>query len=287
MTTTFKFKTLEDAIAANAKGTDLVVESCGWCSGTGNIGYGNVRSTHYKLGAAIGSCFVCIGTGVVTVQVRSIKARQRREAKRAEEQAKLIAQTELDKAARLSWNAANPEIAALIDELADHKREQGLAFELWNSPTTIPTSAQIETLLKIKADRDRRESERRPVQTGTQIFTGQIISIKNHESHYGYSRQITTKMVVRDDRGFKVWGTMPQALIDAVYDAWLGSLADPEHRGDFGPEVWRQWAKDQGVRVTFTETVEPAEGDDSFDVGFYTRPRKVALACRQGEGRGS
>lgn len=275
MTTTFK--TFEDAIAANAKSTDLVIESCGRCFGTGNIGYGNITSTHYKLGAATGSCFDCIGTGVVTVQVRSIKARQRREAKRAEEQAKLIAQTELDKAARLSWNAANPEIVALIDELADHKREQGLAFELWNSLTAIPTSAQIETLLKIKADRDQRESERRSVLTGKQVITGQIISIKDHESHYGYSRQITTKMVVKDDRGFKVWGTMPQALINAVYDAWLGSLEDPEHWGDFGPQVWRQWAKNQGVRVTFTATVEAAEGDDSFDFGFFKRPRKAEL----------
>ena len=62
--------------------------------GHGNIGYGHVNSTHYQTGAQIGSCFDCLGRGTMTVRVSSIKARLRRETKRADEAAK--AQAEAD-----------------------------------------------------------------------------------------------------------------------------------------------------------------------------------------------
>ena len=273
------YQSYEEAIKAGAKGTDTITEPCDRCFGNGDIGYGKVEVYDVRVGAGMAqTCWKCFGRKTQTVRVSSVKARIRRAEKRAEKLAQEQAEAEAAKIARAEWNATHPAEVALINELADHKREQGLAFELWNNLTTIPTDAQIAKLREIKAQREEREAARRPVLTGKQIITGQIISIKDHESHYGYSRQITTKMVVKDDRGFKVWGTMPQALIDAVYDAWFDSLDDPERWRDFGPGVWRQWAKDQGVRVTFTATVEPAEGDDSFDFGFFKRPTKPALA---------
>ena len=271
------YTSFEEAVAANAKGADLVEETCPRCLGPGNVGYGSVASYNVTHGCGvIGACFQCLGTGVVTVRYQSIKARAKRKAERDAKLAEETAKKAALRATRQNWNAANPEIVALINELADHTRQQGLAYDLWNNLTHIPTSAQVEALHKIKADRDAREAERRPVQTGKQTITGRILSIKDHENMYG----TTAKMVVKDDRGFKVWGTMTGPIRNLVYDAWLVSLGGDVEREirESDSWVWRDWAKSTGQRVTFTATVDPAQGDDSFDFGFFKRPTKPALA---------
>lgn len=240
------YNTFEDAIANNAKGTDLVRETCGRCLGRGNVGYGRINSTHYETGAQVGSCFDCFGRGTATVRVSSIKARVRREAKRAEEAARVQAEAEAAKNARTEWNASNPYAVSLLDELADREREQGLAYELLVS-YAIPTDAQIDKLREIKAQREEREAARRPVITGKAIqIEGEVISKKEYFSYYGHREQMTYKMVVRDDRGFKVWGSVPSALDVA-----------------------------KGDRVRFVADVDASDREDSFDFGFFKRPRKA------------
>lgn len=80
-----------------------------------------------------------------------------------------------------------------------------------------------------------------PCPTGRIAITGQILGIKLQEGYYGN----TWKMLVEDDRGFKVWGTIPSNL-----------------------NVGR------GDRVTFTAAIEPSKDDDKF--GFFKRPTKAA-----------
>ena len=76
--------------------------------------------------------------------------------------------------------------------------------------------------------------------TGRVEITGEILAIKLQESYYGD----TLKMLVKDDRGFKVWGSIPSSL----------------HAS-------------RGARVTFMAAVEPSRDDDKF--GFYKRPTKA------------
>lgn len=65
----------------------------------------------------------------------------------------------------------------------------------------------------------------------------------------------TYKMVVRDDRGFKVWGTVPSAIA-----------------GDVLP--WNYYGV---TRVRFIADIDASDREDSFDFGFFKRPRKAEL----------
>ena len=79
-----------------------------------------------------------------------------------------------------------------------------------------------------------------PCPTGRVEITGEILAIKLQEGYYGD----TWKMLVKDDRGFKVWGSIPSSL----------------HAS-------------RGVRVSFMAAVEPSADDDKF--GFFKRPTKA------------
>ena len=99
---------------------------------------------------------------------------------------------------------------------------------------------------KAKAERDAAED----VPEGKQQITGTVISVKDRASGYG---TVVFKMLVKDDRGFKVWGTVPQAIWDAVGDERV-----------------------TGQRVTFSATITQSPDDEKF--GFFKRPTKAGLA---------
>lgn len=88
-----------------------------------------------------------------------------------------------------------------------------------------------------------------PVLDGRQTVTGHVITTKWVDSQYGGS----LKMLVRDDRGFKLWGSVPAAL------------------GYSGSE--RELTK--GDRISFTATLEQSNDDPKF--GFFKRPTKAEL----------
>lgn len=85
-------------------------------------------------------------------------------------------------------------------------------------------------------------AEAQPVVEGRITVEGQVLSTKWQESVYGGS----LKMLVKDDRGFKVWGTVPSCI-------------DPE----------------KGDHVAFTATVKVSGDDPNF--GFFSRPTKATL----------
>jgi hypothetical protein len=68
------------------------------------------------------------------------------------------------------------------------------------------------------------------------------------------------KMLVRSDDGFKVWGTVPSALVDN-WQAEVSQQAEPEIQPN--------------CRVRFVATVEPSAKDRAF--GFFSRPSKAVL----------
>lgn len=85
---------------------------------------------------------------------------------------------------------------------------------------------------------------------GKQVITGEVITVKTQEGYYGD----TLKMLVRDDRGFKVWGTVPSSLSEAAYEAETTV---------------------KGSRVNFSANVEASKDDNKF--GFYKRPTQAQL----------
>ena len=81
------------------------------------------------------------------------------------------------------------------------------------------------------------------VPEGRVEIAGVIVSTRVDDGIYG----LVTKMLVRDDRGFKLWGTLPASLEDA----------------------------ETGSHVSFTATVTPSGDDRKF--GFFKRPAKGVI----------
>lgn len=95
---------------------------------------------------------------------------------------------------------------------------------------------------KVREETPKVVEETAPVVEGRIIITGTVVSTKWQDSDFGGS----LKMLVKDDRNFKVWGTVPSSL------------------DEVGP----------GVRVSFTGTVTKSDNDESF--GFFRRPTKAS-----------
>lgn len=77
-----------------------------------------------------------------------------------------------------------------------------------------------------------------PVVCGRVRITGKVVSTKQQHTRYG----TVTKVTVHDDRGFRVWGTLPSAV----------------------------WDADPGDVIAFTATVSISDRDPEF--GFFKRP---------------
>lgn len=105
--------------------------------------------------------------------------------------------------------------------------------------------------LKRREEREREDAMAEPVISGRYEVTGTVLSTKWVDSAYGG----TKKMLVRDDRGFKVWGTVPSSL--------------DEIDGLLSTETMLK----VGQRVRFTATVSRSGDDLKF--GFFKRPAKA------------
>ena len=84
---------------------------------------------------------------------------------------------------------------------------------------------------------------------GKQLITGTVITVKEQNSAWGW----TVKMLTKDDRGFKVWGSVARSILDQC-----GSL-----------EALK------GQRVAFTATVIASDDDEKF--GFFKRPTSATI----------
>jgi hypothetical protein len=109
----------------------------------------------------------------------------------------------------------------------------------------------VRSIMRDMARTERRAEERTaqeaieakassPVIEGRITVTGEVLSTKWQEGDFGGA----LKMLVRDDRGFKLWGTVPAAI-----------------------------SPDRGDRITFTATVTKSQDDETF--GFFKRPSKA------------
>jgi hypothetical protein len=119
----------------------------------------------------------------------------------------------------------------------------GERFERWGKIS----EAQISLVFKIASELYRPALPPKdlvPVPTGKAIeIMGEVLTIKVQEGFYGD----TYKMLVADERGFKVWGSLPAALNDAQ----------------------------RGAKVKFIAGLEQSADDPSF--GFFKRPRKAQI----------
>lgn len=128
------------------------------------------------------------------------------------------------------------------------------------------TEGQEAAMRKVMARAEKREAERTAeweaaadCPQGRVQVTGTIISTDLRETSFGN----VWKMLVRDDSGFKVWGSIPS------------KLHEPEEEDG----QWITGKEMKGMRVSFTAAVEPSEDDQKF--GFFKRPTKAKIEAAQ------
>lgn len=151
----------------------------------------------------------------------------------------------------------------------------------FRSSTPELSEKQIALVLKIAAEQVVRAAERaeqdalaQPVVTGNGVvIEGKVLSTKYVDSEYGGA----LKMLVLDDRHFKVWGSVPSAISSVPLPE------DDEDRRVNAERAAKGWdpihtnfrGLAHGDRVRFTANVEASDDDETF--GFFKRPRLAEL----------
>jgi hypothetical protein len=225
---------------------------CYRCQGGGSVSWGQNDTGAIHVGGKVIEvpkvCYLCHGVGFTTdtlrLEANRAKARARREAKAAKEwaagQADRDAQAAAEQARRDEWAANHADVIAALPSIGGDFG-QNLRDQFAANGELREKAVEL-----IRADIAARATAG-PVPAGRVVVTGEIVGTKVAVSYDPFGREVRTpKMIVRDDRGFKVFGTMPSSL-DAA----------------------------KGDRVTFSATVEASQDDETF--GFFKRPTKASV----------
>jgi len=194
---------------------------CGGCNGTGSV-----PSSH---GWGNGPCAACGGKGTCGEKTAAKKA-EKREARAAARKAD--AKKLFPDAVELLENYEGN--IRFVKEIAARYNEAGFLSEK-------QAAAVVKTVAQAAVDAITAT----PVVTGRIVLEGEIVSMKETVDFYGAKVVI----VLKDDRGFKVYGRIPAKLLDAEVNT--------------------------GSRVRFTATVTESDKDKTF--GFYSRPTKAEV----------
>lgn len=159
--------------------------------------------------------------------------------------------------AEATWRNDNLEIAQRLDQVSlDYdSRDSDFLMSLkqalikYGSLTERQTEAMRRVITREREQAERRAAEQAALEnveelrSGRQDIEGTILSTKYQIGNYGE----TLKMLVKQDDGTKVWGTVP---------------------GNIAREIGAENLK--GHRVSFTATVTVSNDDKHF--GFFKRP---------------
>lgn len=259
------------------KGEDVITSECGRCFGQGVVNYGNVQlAKHLSNGAVVKDryCFECGGSGTISRKVKNIRAAARREIKAAVEREQKAAarRTKAEqererqdaelRARREQYEAERPDV---VDAVYKVRGEFGESMREVLATQGALTDKQAETVLRIATEQagEVNDPPPAPVVVGKGVtVTGRVVSEPKWKSNpYGPGGAL--KMTVLDDRGFKVWGTVPESL--QSIDTWDETTAtETKRRG-----------VQKGDRITFTATTEASDGDETF--GFFKRPTQATF----------
>lgn len=118
------------------------------------------------------------------------------------------------------------------------------SLELGKSEREIENEARAK---KIEEDNAKMKPVPVDLFDGRNTFVGEIACTKEVDGYYG----TTLKMLIIEERGFKIWGTAPIALWD-------------DHSGDV-----------RGWKIEFDAALDASDKDDTF--AFFKRPTKVSI----------
>jgi hypothetical protein len=263
-------------------------KGCKRCGGSGHFSFNGEHSICYECGNGSAKLGAQLDSREAAEQWCHGKAmaQARRDRKREEERLAKVAKAEANQAA---LKAADPEVYEFLMGIVieDDTQDQYETYEDWAQATGGQSSPRLEKDSFLRAMAEtlrwvgpskpftdnmvaavRRSMERRqhqaaesaahPAPAGRVAVTGTIASTKVVDGEYG----TTFKILVKDDRGFKVWVSLPRAQYDEVT---VGLDWDPEY-------TWFSALK--GKRITFTAGLTPSHDDPAF--AFGSRPTKGA-----------
>jgi hypothetical protein len=216
-------------------------ESCPRCGGAG-----------YYPTPRHGACYECNGDPPKPVRryrtvievARELAKRERKSQRDAEDRAafraELISDPSMAEADSLSTSI--PFVADVLATVYSRRhisdRQRAALQKAVESHKAREANREAEEALKVPA----------PVTDERITITGEVLSVKPHDSQYGHTLRMTVK--VSDDAGgfWLAWGTVPSAL---------------------------ETMPVRGQRVTFTAKVTVSDRDPSF--AFFKRPTKASV----------
>lgn len=134
-----------------------------------------------------------------------------------------------------------------FDEYGDFITDVARRFRQYGELSDAQVSSIVKSRKRDLEFRAKREAERAaasPVEEGRRVITGTVVSTKSYDTDFGW----TLKMLVKEPSGSKVFGTVPESLLD-----------DPTPLA--------------GCAVRFTATVTRSDKDETF--GTFKRPTKA------------
>ncbi|AVJ49927.1 hypothetical protein FDJ43_gp29 [Microbacterium phage Koji] len=264
-------------------------KGCRRCGGTGHYSFNGFDSICYACRNVqeyrLGDPFTSEAEAKKWCEAKARRA-ARREAKREQERLAKLAKRQ---AAWDALAAAHPDVWVLVSKAANVQVAEGgeytyterdsfvakLADMLWSYGERQYTERQIAALQAIADKRSQQQATSTPAPAGRVQVTGTILSAKVRENDYGVQNKIT----VQDDRGFRVYVSIPKAQGEEAFDTFLEQIqADGSTIYDFGSSCWFLGTEDgrytgvKGRRITFTATLEASQDDPSF--AFGSRPTK-------------
>ena len=221
--------------------TALFLE-CARCIGKGHIN----AYAHY----ANGVCFDCDGTGGTwTTEEREERLAKRREQDRARRARKAEEKAAKMDAAREAFLAEHEGLAEALK--TEHHIIEDLDYTLARngelSEKQVALAFRIvEQVAERAAELDARPMENVP--EGRSEVTGEVVSLKWEDNSFSPSpyAPMVCKVVVADERGFRLYGTAPKAIREELA---------------------------KGDRVTFAAALEPKEAG----FGFFKRATKARV----------
>lgn len=166
----------------------------------------------------------------------------------------------------LAEDASREDVAKFVrvySQTSDFMNSMFEALVHWGRLTEGQEAAVRKIMEKEKAREAARAADHAAAAEcpeGRVRVIGTILSVKQMDSGWGaYSIEKVWKMLVRDESGYKVWGTIPTSLQEQTELYITRQTYDPQSL--------------KGKRVTFVAAIQPSDDDTKF--GFYKRPTKA------------
>ena len=165
-----------------------------------------------------------------------------------------------DAEAIIAWCAENAERNNFAASLYGAYWDYGKLTEKQCAVVREQIKGNTKRQAEWKAKQAAEAALAEPVPAGRHAITGVVLSTREERRSFGYDRSDwCTKILVKDDRGFKVWGTAAGNICSLK----AAQEEDGVCKGD---------------TVTFTATLTPSDDDPKF--GFFKRPSGAAIIAR-------